>query len=184
MTTDSEPIPTARSRLAGLFFGLAFGFLLQKGGVADYDVLIGALRLLDPTVFIVILTAILVGGLATAVAKRLGLARPHPKPTQYGGNVVGGLIFGLGFGLLGYCPGTGAAALGQGSWDAGYGLIGLIAGSFAYALLAPALKKLEAIGEHGKLLVPTLLRMAPGTYLVAVSLLMGLLILVLYRVPR
>ncbi len=48
-------------RLLGLLFGIAFGFLLQKGGVGQYEVLMGALLLRDITVFKIILSAILVG---------------------------------------------------------------------------------------------------------------------------
>ena len=55
------------------------------------------------------------------------------KPTRYAANIIGGLIFGVGFGLLGYCPGTGAAALGQGNFDAIAGVLGLLAGSYLYA---------------------------------------------------
>ena len=110
MALDDQPAHRSRSLFAGLSFGIIFGFLLQKGGVADYEVLIGALRLTDSTVFTVILTAIVVGSVASAVLRRFGLARAHPKPTHYASNIVGGLLFGVGFGLLGYCPGTGAAA--------------------------------------------------------------------------
>lgn len=45
----------------GLSFGINFGFLLQKGGVAKYDVLLGALLLTDFTVMKIMLAAILVG---------------------------------------------------------------------------------------------------------------------------
>ena len=161
---DSAPT-RASGVIAGLGFGIIFGFLLQKGGVADYDVLIGSLRLTDPTVFTVILTAILVGSIASALLRRLGLARAHPKPTNYASNIVGGLLFGVGFGLLGYCPGTGAAALGQGSWDAAYGIIGLLAGLFTYAVVAPVLKKINRTGDRGKLTVPTAFHVPTPIYL-------------------
>ncbi|MBA3697932.1 MAG: YeeE/YedE family protein [Planctomycetes bacterium] len=164
--TTAETLPKkTTSILSGLAFGVIFGFLLQKGGVADYDVLIGSLRLTDPTVFTVILTAIVVGSIASALLRRFGLARAHTKPTHYASNVIGGLLFGVGFGLLGYCPGTGAAALGQGSWDAAYGVIGLIAGSFAYAVAFPFLKKLNGSGDRGKLTVPTALHLPAAVYL-------------------
>lgn len=163
-TADPVPSP-ARGVLAGLAFGVIFGFLLQKGGVADYDVLIGSLRLTDSTVFTVIMTAILVGSLTSALFRYFGVAQAHPKPTNYASNIVGGLLFGVGFGLLGYCPGTGAAALGQGSWDAAYGMIGLIAGSFTYAVASPVLKKINRIGDRGKLTVPTAFHVSTPVYL-------------------
>ena len=169
MALDDQPLARGRSLLAGFSFGIIFGFLLQKGGVADYEVLIGALRLTDSTVFTVILTAILVGSVTSAVLRRLGLARAHPKPTHVASNIVGGLLFGVGFGLLGYCPGTGAAAIGQGSWDAAFGVVGLIAGSFAYALAFPFLKKLNRTGDYGNLTVPKALHVPTAVYVSVTS---------------
>ena len=79
----ADPVPSsACGVLAGLAFGVIFGFLLQKGGVADYDVLIGSLRLTDPTVFTVIMTAILVGSITSALLRHFGIAQAHPKPTN------------------------------------------------------------------------------------------------------
>lgn len=164
MTLDNQPDHRNGGLFAGLIFGIIFGFLLQKGGVADYEVLIGSLRLTDSTVFTVIMTAIVVGSVASALLRRLGLARAHPKPTHYASNIVGGLIFGIGFGLMGYCPGTGAAALGQGSWDAGFGLVGLIAGSFTYALAFPFLKKLNRTGDRGHLTAPNAFHVSTAVY--------------------
>ena len=165
MTLDNQPDHRRGGLFAGLIFGIIFGFLLQKGGVADYEVLIGSLRLTDSTVFTVILTAIVVGSVASAILRRLGLARAHPKPTRYASNVVGGLLFGVGFGLMGYCPGTGAAALGQGSWDAAFGLVGLIAGSFTYALAFPFLKILNQTGDRGHLTAPNAFHVSTAVYL-------------------
>jgi len=178
----ADPAPSrASSVLAGLAFGVIFGFLLQKGGVADYDVLIGSLRLTDPTVFTVILTAILVGSIASAFFRHFGLAHAHPKPTNYVSNIVGGLLFGVGFGLLGYCPGTGAAVLGQGRWDSAYGIIGLIAGSFTYAVASPVLKKLNNTGDRGKLTVPTAFHVPTSVYLSVLSIAFAIILYFLNR---
>ena len=114
-------------------FGIAFGFLLQKGGVAKYHILIGVLLLEDFTVIKVMLAAIIVGMLGIFSMHRLGMVELHLKPTRYAANVLGGLLFGVGFALIGYCPGTGAAALGQGNYDALGGVLGLMAGSYLYA---------------------------------------------------
>ena len=115
--------------LLGLTFGIAFGFLLQKGGVAKYHVLVGVLLLRDFTVIKVMLSAILVGMIGIAVLRRPSLVRLHVKPTRYAANAIGGLIFGVGFALAAYCPGTGAAALGQGNLDAIAVMVGMVAGS-------------------------------------------------------
>jgi hypothetical protein len=54
--------------------------------------------------------------------------------------VLGSLIFGVGWGLLGYCPGTQAGALGEGRWDALWGILGMIFGAALFAEFYPALK--------------------------------------------
>ncbi|MCL4181746.1 MAG: YeeE/YedE family protein, partial [Verrucomicrobia bacterium] len=124
----APPVAAAPKLMAGVLFGLAFGFLLQKGGVGKFNVLIGQLLLQDFTVAKIMLTAIVVGMIGVLTLHHFGKVNLHLKPTRIGANVVGGLLFGAGFALLGYCPGTVAAALGQGSWDALFGMAGLVAG--------------------------------------------------------
>ncbi|MGA1824279.1 MAG: YeeE/YedE thiosulfate transporter family protein, partial [bacterium] len=108
-------------RIIGLIIGIAFGFLLHKGRVTHYDVIIGQLLLKDFTVVKIMLTAVITGMIGIYILKSLGLAHLHIKPGSFGSSVIGGLIFGVGFGLLGYCPGTLAGAVGQGSLDALFG---------------------------------------------------------------
>ena len=144
--------------LQAIIFGLLFGFLLQKGGVAKYHVLIGALLLQDFTVFKVMLSAIAVGMLGLFPLCALGKIQLKIKPTRLGAVTIGGLIFGAGFALNGYCPGTGAAALGQGNWDALFMIAGMVAGSYLYAETSDFLKNtIEKWGDRGKLLIPDLL---------------------------
>lgn len=148
---SEEAQAQAHQRLLGLLFGIVFGFLLQKGGVGQYDVLVGALLLRDFTVFKIILSAILVGMVGVLTMHRFGLVKLHIKPLRYGPNIIGGLIFGLGFGLSGYCPGTGAVAIAQGSYDALFVILGLIAGSYAYAQMSGWLSgTILKWGDRGK----------------------------------
>ena len=152
----------------GLLFGVIFGFLLQKGGVAKYHVLLGVLLLEDFTVIKVMLSAIIVGMLGVFSLHAIGLVELHIKPTRYAANILGGLLFGVGFALIGYCPGTGAAALGQGNYDAIAGIIGLLAGSYLYAESSAKLgETIETWGERGKLTMPQLLKV-PTTAFVLV----------------
>lgn len=117
----------------GFFFGVIFGFLLQKGGVAKYEVLIGMLLLRDFTVAKVMTSAVIVGMIGIYALHTAGLVKLHIKPTRYVANTLGGILFGIGFGLAAYCPGTGAAALGQGNFDAIAVFLGLMAGSYVFA---------------------------------------------------
>ena len=124
----------------GLVTGVLFGFLLQKGGVLRYDKQIGALRLLDMTILKFMLSAIVVGMVGTYALVDLGMAKLSIKPMIVGAVVLGGLIFGLGWGLLGYCPGTSLGAVGEGRLDGVWGILGMIAGAMLYAEMYPLMK--------------------------------------------
>lgn len=166
----------------GLIFGIVFGFLLQKGGVAKYDILLGALFLTDFTVMKIMLTAIAVGMIGIFSMHGLGLVQLHVKPTRYAANIIGGLIFGIGFALLGYCPGTGAAALGQGNYDAIAGIMGLLAGSYLYAELSGYLDStILKWGNRGRIMLPDLM----GARLVIfIICFVPLLILILFGIEK
>ena len=142
---------SAQSLILGLAFGLVFGFLLQKGGVAKYHVLMGQLLLADYTVVKVMLSAVVVGALGVHLMHRAGLVELHIKPTRYAPNIIGGLLFGVGFALSAYCPGTGAAALGQGNFDALAMIVGMISGSYLFAEMSGWIgRRLDPIGDRGK----------------------------------
>ena len=164
--------------MIGFCLGILFGFLLQKGGVTRYDVILGQLLLTDFTVVKVMLSAVVVGKIGVHFLKNLGAARLHPKPGSLGSSVVGGLIFGVGFALLGYCPGTMIGAVGQGSLDALFGgVLGVLIGAGLLAELFPALEKgILRKGDFGELTFPELLKVNPWWIILPVALgIMGLL---------
>jgi uncharacterized protein len=170
-----SPVAAAPQLMAGVLFGLAFGFLLQKGGVGKFNVLIGQLLLQDFTVAKVMLTAIVVGMVGVFTLHHFGKVNLHLKPTRIGANVIGGLLFGAGFALLGYCPGTVAVALGQGSWDALFGMAGLVAGSWIFAeLLRMEQATVEKWGDLGKVMLPDLLHIPRGVFVPGFALLLAI----------
>lgn len=114
-------------------FGFAFGWLLHRGRVTSYDVIVNQLRLRDFTVLKVMLTAIIVGGIGVLFLTDAGLARWALREANMGGVILGGLLFGVGMVLYGYCPGTGLAAIGTGNLHAAVGAGGMIAGAIAFA---------------------------------------------------
>lgn len=177
---SSEPPPGAVSGaklVSAIVFGIAFGFLLQKGGVGKYNVLLGQLLLQDFTVVKVMMTAVVVGMVGVFTLHHFAKANLHLQPTKIGAQTIGGLLFGAGFALIAYCPGTGAAALGQGSWDVLFGIAGLIAGSYLYAALSGWLKQtVEKWGDKGKVMLPDIAHIPrlPFAYAVAVLLSVGL----------
>ena len=125
----------------GLLTGMLFGFLLQKARVVRYDKQIGALRFQDMTIVKFMFSAIIVGMVGIHFLDLFGLVRLLYKPVVLGENITGGLLFGLGWGLLGYCPGTQGGALGEGRWDALWGILGMIVGAGLYAETYPFLMK-------------------------------------------
>jgi hypothetical protein len=125
----------------GLLIGIAFGFLLQKGGVADYNVIFGQLLLRNMTFAHLLVSSIIVAMPGVYLLVHFGYAQIHIKPGTLGSAVIGGLIFGTGFALLGYGPETVAGAAGTGALDALCGgIIGMILGSGLFAALYPKIK--------------------------------------------
>ncbi len=177
---SSEPpkAPVSGAKLvSAIVFGTAFGFLLQKGGVGKYNVLLGQLLMQDFTVVKIMVSAIIVGMIGVFTLHHFAKANLHLRPTKIGAQIIGGLLFGAGFALMAYCPGTGAAGLGQGSWDVLFGMAGLVAGSYLFAELSGWLKRtIEKWGDKGKIMLPDLVRSPrlPFAYAVAALLSAGL----------
>lgn len=142
----------------GLVTGILFGFLLQKGRVLRYDRQLGALRLEDMTIVKFMLSAVLTGMVGVYLLTDLGLAKLSIKPMISGGVILGGLTFGLGWGLLGYCPGTSLGALGEGRWDSVFGIVGMLCGAALYAEVYPVMKSTVLTwGDFGKITLPQVL---------------------------
>jgi uncharacterized protein len=180
---DSHP---GRSLALAAVFGLVFGFLLQKGGVAKFNVLIGVLLLEDLTVIKVMLSAIIVGMLGVYFLRARGRVELRIQPVQLGAQIPGGLVFGVGFALLAYCPGTGAAALGQGNWDAVFGIVGLVAGSYLFAEFSgPLGRTLQKWGAKGKMTLPELIPAPTVVVVIAAALILtGVLAAIEWLDPR
>ena len=107
----------------------------------------------------------------------LGVAELSPKPGSVGVTVIGGLIFGLGFATLGYCPGTVAAAAGSGKLDALVGgVVGILVGSWIFAVAYPRLQGLLNKGDFGNPTLPELLKVNHWVVVVPLAILLtGLL---------
>jgi len=127
--------------LAGIF-GLLFGFILQKSGASNPQRIIDMLRLKDFHLVKVILLAIGLSSLMLFLLSALGIIEAHfSVKTAYVGVMVGGLIFGLGWAVSGFCPGTSVAALGTGRKDALIFVGGGLIGAFAFMLVYGSIKE-------------------------------------------
>ncbi len=160
----------------GLITGILFGFLLQKGQVLRYDKQVGALRLQDMTIIKFMLSAVIVASIGIYLLKDLGLIELSLKGTSIGAQVVGGLLFGIGWGLLGYCPGTAAGAVGEGRLDGVWGLLGMVLGGALYAVIYPFMKAhIISIGNFGKITVPQILGVSHWLVIIVLAVLALLL---------
>lgn len=166
------------SLLYGVVSGILFGILLQRAEILRYDRQVGALRLMDMTIFKFMLSAILVASVGIYALKDMGLVALNLKATGFGAQIVGGTLFGIGWGLLGYCPGTAGGALGEGRLDAFWGLLGMLAGGGIYAAVYPALKAtVIGLGDLGKVTLPQV--MGVSHWVVIIN--MAVLFLAMFR---
>lgn len=166
------------SLIYGLITGIIFGFLLQKAQVLRYDKQIGALRFFDMTIVKFMLSAIVVAAIGIYLFKDLGVIKLSMKSTSIGALVVGGLLFGIGWGLLGYCPGTAVGALGEGRIDGLWGILGMLCGGALYAAIYPYVKtNIISIGNYGKISVPQII----GINHWIVVIVLAVLTLILFR---
>lgn len=142
----------------GLVTGAIFGFLLQRGRVMRYDKQLAALRLQDFTIMKFMGSTIAVAMIGTYFLLDMGLVKLSIKPMTVGAVVGGGILFGIGWALLGYCPGTSVAAVAEGRFDALWGIAGGLVGAALYAETFPWIKKnVLTIGEFGKITIPQVL---------------------------
>lgn len=141
--------------LLGLLIGIVFGVLLQKGRVAKFSVIVGQFILKDWTVVKIMGTAVVVGSVGVFALVDSGYANLHVKPFLLGGVLLGGACFGVGMAVLGYCPGTGVVACGEGKPDAMVGVLGMLSGAFAFVAAWPALQPvIKGLGDMGKITLP------------------------------
>lgn len=124
-----------------LLLGGIFGFALSRVGASEYDLIYGMFTGTDLTLAWVMIVAIIVGNLGMRLLKALGgytrrgeKIAVKAKPLR-SATIFGGLIMGAGWGLSGACPGTVLAQLGEGKIIAFATVLGLISGTYFYALL-------------------------------------------------
>ena len=146
----------------GLITGIAFGFLLQKGRVLRFDRQIGAMLLKDMTIMKFMLSAILVGMVGILALSGADIIKLGHKPMNVGAVVIGAALFGGGWAIMGFCPGTSVGALGEGRWHAIFAIAGMIVGAAIYAELYPLFKStVLAWADYGKIGFPEVLGVTP-----------------------
>lgn len=141
--------------LLGLIAGILFGVLLQKGRVLRFEKQVGAMLLKDMTILKFMMSAILVGLVGLYALSDMGVISLSPKSMNVGGVVIGGLLFGAGWALMGYCPGTSVGAVAEGRWHAIFAVVGMLLGAAIYAEAYPLmLKTVLGWKDFGKVTLP------------------------------
>lgn len=128
--------------LVSLFIGMAFGVALEQAGFGSSRRLAGIFYFRDMAVLKVMFTAVIVAMLGISYAKFFGLVtleNVYFLHTLYVAQIVGGLIFGAGFVISGWCPGTAAVGVASGKFDAVIFLVGAAGGSVLYNEVYPKL---------------------------------------------
>jgi len=133
--------------LAYLLLGIFFGIVLIKSEVASWFRIQEMFRFQSFHMYGVIGSAVVVAGLSVQLIKRLRLKTIHGEPIEiqpkvWGRGVrywLGGILFGLGWGLLGACPGPMFALLGSGVTVMVVAIASAMLGTWTYAVLRPRL---------------------------------------------
>lgn len=133
-----------KSAIAALFSGLLFGFGLLVSGMANPEKVLGFLDiagLWDPSLAFVMGGAILVGLVAFAIARKrtlsfLGFSMRVPGQSHVDKRlIIGGLLFGVGWGIAGICPGPGLVGLGAGELKSAVFVASMIVGMGVFELI-------------------------------------------------
>ncbi|MBN1817680.1 MAG: YeeE/YedE family protein [Sedimentisphaerales bacterium] len=183
-------MPEWNFSLTPFIIGVLFGMALFLGGLADPDKIIGTLRLKDLHAMRTIFVFVLVGMLGTWILKLAGHANLDVKSATMATIVIGGALLGAGFGMTGYCPGTGLACAAAGRFDALITVLGMFAGAAGFIWIYPTIvEPILALEQYdfGKITIPEYFGVQDNQYvqygLVPTIFVAGMLLLFLTR-PR
>ncbi|MTI87218.1 MAG: sulfurtransferase [Balneolaceae bacterium] len=131
------------SLIFALVIGIAFGFFLERAGLGNAKKLAAQFYGTDLTVFKMMFTAIITAMIGLFWLNHfeiLQLELVYLTPTYVVPQLVGGLIFGVGFIIGGYCPGTSCVAGATGSLDGWTNVLGMLTGILLFGELYPAVE--------------------------------------------
>jgi uncharacterized protein len=153
--------------------GLAFGFFLERAGLGNGRKLAAQFYLTDLTVFKVMFTAIVTAMLGLFWLSRAGVVDVsliYLTPTYLVPQIVGGLLFGAGFVIGGYCPGTTCVAAVSGKLDGVAVFGGMMLGILIYGELYPVIQPFADLTDMGPITFPDLLGVPAGLLVGGVTL--------------
>ncbi len=153
--------------LAALLIGVLFGVALERAGFGSSRKLTGVFYFEDMAVIKVMFSALITAMLGLAYFQAAGLIGPDElyfMPTVYGAQILGGLIFGVGFVMGGWCPGTAAVGVASGKLDALVFLGGGVLGSIIFNELFPLIQPLYTWGNQGVVFIYQTLGLSMGSF--------------------
>ena len=156
--------------LYALLVGIAMGALIQRVGASSPGMIARNLRLENLSIIKFMATTIAVGTVGVYALGALGVPiHLDVKPTYVLGVALGGIVFGVGFAVSGYCPGTCVVGAGEGRRDALAALAGGLAGALVFTLAYGALEPLLVRPlNYGKITLASVLHLP--TVVAAVAL--------------
>jgi uncharacterized membrane protein YedE/YeeE len=173
--------------LMAVILGFFFGLFLERGGLGNPHKLTGVFYLSDFVVPKVMFSAILVAAFGLYLLsdmKLLDMSRVWIVPTFFWPQIVGGLLFGIGFVLSGYCPGTAVAGFASGRLDALITMIGIGAGSLVFAVFYPHIEGFYFSSQMGTATIPKVAGVSHWVVIVFVYAFAGGMFYVMERFER
>lgn len=119
--------------LLGLFSGIAFGFVIQRVGATNANKMAKAHLMLEGDIPRFMLMAVILSAVGLFGLKAAGIDNTSILPTPLVATGIAAVLFGIGWGFCGYCPGTTWAAVGEGRMDAVFALLGGLAGTAVFS---------------------------------------------------
>jgi hypothetical protein len=168
--SSSIEFGTAANLAIALALGAGFGFCLERAGFGSARKLTAVFYFRDMAVVKVMFSAIvtaMAGLFVLSAAGVLDLAELYLEPTTVAAQAIGGLLFGAGFVVGGYCPGTAVAAIATGRKDGIAFAFGLLAGVYAYAEATPGIDAWIKAGSAGELTLPSITGVGMGWWTLA-----------------
>lgn len=168
--TSTIEFSTTASLALALLLGLGFGFSLERAGFGSARKLTAVFYLWDMAVVKVMFTAIvttMVGLFVLSSAGLMDLSELYLEPTNLAAQGLGGLIFGAGFIIGGYCPGTAISAMATGRKDAMSFGLGMLAGVTAFSEFTPGIDAWIKAGSVGEVTLPSLTGIGMGWWTLA-----------------
>lgn len=153
-----------------LLLGAGFGVALERAGFGSARKLTAVFYLYDMAVIKVMFSAVvttLVGLTLLSAVGSFDINDIYVETTNWTAQIVGGLIFGAGFVIGGYCPGTAVAAIATGRKDGLAFALGMLAGVLAYAEFTPGLDDWYKATAAGVMTLPQVSGIAMGWWALA-----------------